>query len=202
MHSDVTVGCRECPKKYKTVYSRTRLKKKHHPAPHSAARVDHRSMSTARALGPTRSERQPTAREPGNTSREELAQCQKGEIAGSRRNALQLSRSQNNTPDGSAVRQDGTSEWPRRAGDSTRDVGNKGEEKPQVEGEGVAQGDLNPGSAGCAKTGAGYSGVSPYPRVADYSQPPPPQDPDTEEDDEVQCIVNTTKIRKLSTLKA
>ena len=55
-----------------------------------------------------------------------------------------------------------------------RDVGNKGEEKPQAEGEGVAQGDLDPGSAGCAKTGAEYSGMSPYQRVADYSQPPPP----------------------------
>ena len=147
-------------------------------------------------------ERRPTAQEPGNDSSEELAQCQEGEIAGSRRNALQLSRSQNNTPDGSAVRQDGTSEWPRRAGDSTRDVGNKGEKKPQVEGEGITQGDLNPGSAGCARAGAEYSGASSHQRAADSSQPPPPQDPDTEEDDEVRCIIDTAKIMKQSALEA
>ena len=90
VHSDATVGCRECPKKYKTEYSRNRHEKKHHPTPHSVAWVDHRSTSTARELGRTRSERRPPAQEPGNDSREELAQCQKGEITGSWRNALQL----------------------------------------------------------------------------------------------------------------
>ena len=53
VHSDAMVECRGCPKKYKTVYNRSRHKKKHHPAPCSAARVDHRSTSTARELGST-----------------------------------------------------------------------------------------------------------------------------------------------------
>ena len=74
-------------------------------------------------------------------------QRQEGEIAGSRRNALKLSGSQNNTQAGNPARQDGSSEWPRSAGNLTRDVGNEGEEKLQAEGEDAAQGDLNPGPA-------------------------------------------------------
>ena len=52
------------------------------------------------------------------------------------------------------------------------------------------------------KTGTEYIGTSPYRTSADSSQPPPPQDPDTKEDNKVQCILDTTKTRKQSTLEA
>ena len=125
VHNEATVGCRKCPKKYKTVYSRTRHEKKHHPAPHSAARGDYRPPLTARELGPNQSEQLHTSQEPGNDSGEDLAQGQKGEIAGSKRRAPQLLRSHNNAPDDSTTRQDRTSERPRRAGESTRVEGDK-----------------------------------------------------------------------------
>ena len=73
VHSEATGGGRECPKNYKTIYNQNRHEKKHHPMPHLAPRVDHRSMSMGCELGATRAERQTTAYKPGHDSGEERA---------------------------------------------------------------------------------------------------------------------------------
>ena len=63
-------------------------------------------------------------------------------------------------------------------------------------------GERCPGSEGHAKEGANYKDASPYQREAEPPQPPTLQDLDTEEDEEVQCVYDASKIQKQSTLEA
>ena len=117
--------CRGCPKKYKNVYNRGRHEKKHHPGPYSTARVNHQSTSADCKVVSNKSGQRPTAYKPGNDAKEESAEYREGEVTGSLRNEIQLSRNQNKTQAVMAARQNGTPEGPWGDDNARKDVGHK-----------------------------------------------------------------------------
>ena len=177
--------CRGCPKEYKNVYNRSRHEKKHHPDSYSAARVNHQSTATDCEVVSNQAGRRPTAYKPGNNAKEESAQYREGDVTGSRRNEIQLSRNQNKMQAVKAARQNGTPEGPWGDENGRKDVGHKRGERNKVKLGNGAQGGPNPGSKGQAKEENKCKNENPYQREAEPPQAPIPQDPDTEGNKEV-----------------